>query len=290
MTLINAVILGIIQGLAEFLPISSSGHLAILEEVLKVKNAGMFFDVMLHLGTLVAIFIAYWSDIKKLVAEGIMIVRDAIINFFRFFYNITHRQKLKSYIHIVHSPYRKFVMLIIVSTIPTGIIGVVFKDVVSSASSSLLIVGICLLITGIILLVSDVLPAGNKRPNQVGYTQAGIIGVVQGLATLPGISRSGSTITACLLCGFDKSFAVKYSFIMSIPAVLGAVVLELKDFAELTIEKAELLYYGIGTLLAAIVGYICIKTMLVVVRGKKFRYFAYYCFVVGAFAIIWHIA
>ncbi len=290
MTLINAVILGIIQGLAEFLPISSSGHLAILEEVLKVKNAGMFFDVMLHLGTLVAIFIAYWSDIKKLVAEGIMIVRDAIINFFRFFYNITHRQKLKSYIHIVHSPYRKFVMLIIVSTIPTGIIGVVFKDVVSSASSSLLIVGICLLITGIILLVSDVLPAGNKRPNQVGYTQAGVIGVVQGLATLPGISRSGSTITACLLCGFDKSFAVKYSFIMSIPAVLGAVVLELKDFAELTIEKAELLYYGIGTLLAAIVGYICIKTMLVVVRGKKFRYFAYYCFVVGAFAIIWHIA
>lgn len=290
MTLINAVILGIIQGLAEFLPISSSGHLAILEEVLKVKNAGMFFDVMLHLGTLVAIFIAYWSDIKKLVAEGIMIVRDAIINFFRFFYNITHRQKPKSYIHIVHSPYRKFVMLIIVSTIPTGIIGVVFKDVVSSASSSLLIVGICLLITGIILLVSDVLPAGNKRPNQVGYTQAGIIGVVQGLATLPGISRSGSTITACLLCGFDKSFAVKYSFIMSIPAVLGAVVLELKDFAELTIEKAELLYYGIGTLLAAIVGYICIKTMLVVVRGKKFRYFAYYCFVVGAFAIIWHIA
>lgn len=290
MTLINAVILGIIQGLAEFLPISSSGHLAILEEVLKVKNAGMFFDVMLHLGTLIAIFIAYWSDIKKLVAEGIMIVRDAIINFFRFFYNITHRQKLKSYIHIVHSPYRKFVMLIIVSTIPTGIIGVVFKDVVSSASSSLLIVGICLLITGIILLVSDLLPAGNKRPNQVGYTQAGIIGVVQGLATLPGISRSGSTITACLLCGFDKSFAVKYSFIMSIPAVLGAVVLELKDFAELTIEKTELLYYGIGTLLAAIVGYICIKTMLVVVRGKKFRYFAYYCFVVGAFAIIWHIA
>ena len=181
-------------------------------------------------------------------------------------------------------------MLIIVSTIPTGIIGVVFKDVVSSASSSLLIVGICLLITGIILLVSDVLPAGNKRPNQVGYTQAGIIGVVQGLATLPGISRSGSTITACLLCGFDKSFVVKYSFIMSIPAVLGAVVLELKDFAELTIEKTELLYYGIGTLLAAIVGYICIKTMLVVVRGKKFRYFAYYCFVVGAFAIIWHIA
>ena len=290
MTLINAVILGIIQGLAEFLPISSSGHLAILEEVLKVKNAGMFFDVMLHLGTLIAIFIAYWSDIKKLVAEGIMIVRDAIINFFRFFYNITHRQKLKSYIHIVHSPYRKFVMLIIVSTIPTGIIGVVFKDVVSSASSSLLIVGICLLITGIILLVSDLLPAGNKRPNQVGYTQAGIIGVVQGIATLPGISRSGSTITACLLCGFDKSFAVKYSFIMSIPAVLGAVVLELKDFAELTIEKSELLYYGIGTLLAAIVGYICIKTMLVVVRGKKFRYFAYYCFVVGAFAIIWHIA
>lgn len=290
MTLINAIILGVIQGLAEFLPISSSGHLSILQEVLKVKNAGMFFDIMLHLGTLVAIFFAYWKDIKKLIVEGIMIIKDSLHNCFSFFYYITHRQKQRKYIHIVNTPYRKFVILIIISTIPTGIIGVLFKDIVEAASSSLLITGICLLITGVILLIADMLPDGKKRPNQVTYSQAGIIGVVQGLATLPGISRSGSTITACLLCGFDKGFAVKYSFIMSIPAVLGAVVLELKDFSKITVDSSELMNYGIGTLLAAIVGYICIKTMLVVVRGKRFKYFAYYCFIIGAFAIIWHIA
>ena len=290
MTLINAIILGVIQGLAEFLPISSSGHLSILQEVLKVKNAGIFFDIMLHLGTLVAIFFAYWKDIKKLIIEGIMIIKDSLHNCFSFFYYITHRQKQRKYIHIVNTPYRKFVILIIISTIPTGIIGVLFKDIVEAASSSLLITGICLLITGVILLIADMLPDGKKRPNQVTYSQAGIIGVVQGLATLPGISRSGSTITACLLCGFDKSFAVKYSFIMSIPAVLGAVVLELKDFSKITVDSSELMNYGIGTLLAAIVGYICIKTMLVVVRGKRFKYFAYYCFIIGAFAIIWHIA
>lgn len=290
MSLLEAIFLGFIQGLAEFLPISSSGHLALFEEVFKIQNAGMVFDVMLHLGTLVAIFVAFWKDIQNLFVEGVLIIRDAFVNVFRFFNNIIHKDKQHKYIKMVDSPYRKFVMLVIVSTIPTGILGIVLKDLVDSASSSLLITGICLLITGSFLLLSDMLPSGTKRPNQVSYKEAGAIGVVQGLATFPGISRSGSTITACLLCGFDKNFAVKYSFIMSIPAVLGAVLLEIKDFANLSVSSAELTYYCIGTLVSAIVGYICIKTMLVVIRGKKFKYFAYYCFVIGAFSIIWHLA
>ena len=166
----------------------------------------------------------------------------------------------------------------------------VFKDLVESASTSLLITGICLFVTGVLLLVADNTRNGKKRPMQVKYSEAGIVGVVQGFATLPGISRSGSTITACLLCGFDRNFAVKYSFIMSIPAVLGAVVLQLKDFVALNITQPEMISYIIGTIVSAVVGYICIKTMLVVVRGKKFKYFAYYCFLIGAFAIIWELA
>ncbi len=291
MTLFHAIILGLIQGLAEFLPISSSGHLAILEQILQVENAGMVFDVMLHFGTLIAIFVAFWDDIKKLFVEGLCIIRDAVINFIIFFRNFNKPVRDKAaYRKIVNSSYRKFVMLIIVSTIPTGILGVVLESVIGAASSSLIVVGICLFITGGLLLLSDMTGSGTKHPKQVTYREAGIIGIVQGLATFPGISRSGSTITACLLCGFNKSFAVKYSFIMSIPAVLGAVILQIKDITTLTITGTEALYYAIGTLVAAVVGYICIKTMLVLVRGKKYKYFAYYCFIVGAFSILWELA
>ncbi len=291
MTLFHAILLGLVQGLAEFLPISSSGHLAIMEQVLRVENAGMVFDVMLHFGTLVAIFAAFWGDIKKMVVEAVLIVRDAVVNVIIFFKNFNKPVRDKAaYNKIVNSSYRKFVMLIIVSTIPTGIMGVLFEKAIGVAATSLIAVGICLLITGILLLLSDKAGSGNKHPKQVTYREAGIIGVVQGFATFPGISRSGSTITACLLCGFDKSFAVRYSFIMSIPAVLGAVILQLKDITSLSITGQEALYYVIGTLVAAVVGYICIKTMLVLVRGKKYKYFAYYCFLVGAFSILWELA
>lgn len=288
MTLLNSILLGLIQGLAEFLPISSSGHLSILKEVLNI-DAGIVFDVMLHFGTLIAIFVAFWKDITKLFVEGILIIRDFFINIVRFFCNIGKKKgKGIDYIKITDTPYRKFVMLIIVSTIPTGIIGVLLKDVVKTAATSLVVVGICLIVTSILLQIADRCIDGKKRPRQIRYSEAGIVGVVQGLATLPGISRSGSTITACLLCGFDRNFAIKYSFIMSIPAVLGAVVLEIGEFISMPITQTELVNYIIGTLISAVVGYICIKTMLVVVRGKKLKGFSVYCFIVGILAIIYH--
>ena len=291
MSLFEAILQGIIQGLAEFLPISSSGHLAIFQEVFDINSIGMVFDVMLHFGTLLAICVAFWSDVVNLFKEGIAIVRDFIINVFVFFRNIGKSDKKKqSYKKMVISPYRKFVMLVIVSTIPTGILGILLEELITKASTSLLIVGICLLITGVLLLISDRLPSGKKNAKNISYKEAGFVGIVQGFATLPGISRSGSTITACLLCGFDKSFAVKYSFIMSIPAVLGATILELKDFGSLSISGTEISHYIIGTLIAAVIGYICIKTMLVLIRGKKYKYFSYYCFMMGIFAILWHFA
>lgn len=289
MTLWNSIFLGIIQGLAEFLPISSSGHLAIFQEVFNIQGASMTFDVMLHFGTLVAIFIAFWNDIKKLFVEGISIVRDFFINLYRFFVNLGKKKGQGiGYVEMVKTPYRKFVMLVIVSTIPTAVIGLLLDNVIEEVSSSLLIVGICLMVTAVLLFVADNCNVGNKRPKNIKYSEAGIVGVVQGMAVLPGISRSGSTITACLLCGFDKSFAVKYSFIMSIPTVIGAVILELKDFSKLAVSGTELTYYIVGTVVAAIVGYICIKTMLVLVRGKKFKGFSIYCLIAGLFSIIYY--
>ncbi len=289
MELWKAIVMGIIQGLAEFLPVSSSGHLAIFKHILNIdfETGGIVFDVMLHIGTLVAIFIAFWSDVKELIIEGFSIIGDFFVNVGRFIGNLFSKRK-KPYRNMVDTTYRRFVMLVIVSTIPTGIIGVAFNDLIEQASSTLIVPGVCLIITAILLHIADNAPNGNKDAEDVSYRAAGLVGIAQGIATLPGISRSGTTITACRVLGFDKNFAVKYSFIMSIPAVLGAAVLELGDFSLAGLGTTTLVNYLVGTVVAAVVGYICIKTMLVIVRKKTFRGFSYYCLIAGAIAIVWH--
>ena len=295
MTLLQAIFMGVIQGLTEFLPVSSSGHLALFKILFGVEtDTGMLFDVLLHVGTLIAICTVYYRDIAKMIVEGLCIIRDAFCNIGIFFQNIGTFVKHKggqemdsghrSYRRIINSSYRKFVMLIIVSTIPTGIIGYVGKNAVANASEILIVPGICLIITAILLFVADLLKSGEKLPKDVTYTNAFLIGIAQGVATLPGLSRSGTTITACLLSGFNRKFAVKYSFIMSIPAILGAMVLELKDFSA-AVAGTEIVYYIVGMVIAAVIGYICIKVMLFVVGRKRFRGFAIYCLIVGIISI-----
>ena len=219
-----------------------------------------------------------------MIVEGIGIIRDCFINLIRFIGNKTGKTD-EPYLRIVNSSYRKLVVLIIVSTIPTGIIGVVGKDVVEMASEILLIPGICLILTAVLLFIADHARDGEKLPKSVTYTNAFGVGIAQGIATLPGLSRSGTTITACLLSGFNRNFAVKYSFLMSIPAILGALVLELKDCTAVALSGAEIAYYVVGMIIAAVVGYVCIKTMLIVVRRKKFTGFAIYCLIVGVISI-----
>lgn len=287
MSLLESIILGIIQGIAEFLPISSSGHLAIFKKIFGLSDVGLTFDILLHAGTLVAVFVVYWSDIWKLIKEGVGIIVDVCKNIGRFFSSKIKKQNT-DYIKIVRTPYRKFVMLIIVSTIPTGIFGVAFQKIFNLDNPSLIIPGISLLITALMLYVVDDLPSGTKTPKEMTYKNGLIIGIAQGIATLPGISRSGTTLTVGILNGLDRKFAVKYSFIMSIPAILGACVLDLKDlFApENALSSTELIYYLIGAVVAAVVGYICIRTLLVLFKNRKMKYFSYYCFVVGIIAII----
>ncbi len=284
MSLLEAILMGIIQGVTEFLPVSSSGHLALFKIIFDLKEVGLLFDVILHLGTLIAIFAVYYKDIWKMIREGLAIIADACKNVGIFFSNIKNKKK-GGYHHVICNGYRKFVMLVIVSTIPTGIIGVLDASLVEKASKLLIVPGICLIVTSLLLLLADHCKGGDKMPKQVTYSNAFIIGIAQGIATMPGLSRSGTTIAACLLSGFNRKFAVKYSFIMSIPAVLGSLVFELSDLANLSFTSTELIYYLIGMAVAAVVGYICIKAMLYVVRQKRFTGFAIYCFLVGAISV-----
>lgn len=285
MNLLQSILMGLIQGLTEFLPVSSSGHLALFQILFKVNtNTGLLFDVMLHIGTLIAIFIVYWRDIIRMIVEFFKLLFDACYNLIAWFRRF--RNPDVQFRKIVTGSYRKFVLLIIVSTIPTGLIGYFDSDFVNAANNILLIPGICLLITSVFLFISDRLPNGRKGPKKTTYADAFIIGIVQGIATLPGISRSGSTITACEALGLRRDFAVKYSFLMSVPAILGAMVMELHKNAGVAVAGSEVRNYIIGMLVAAVVGYIAIKLMLRIVQMKKFRYFAYYCAVIGMIAVI----
>lgn len=284
MEFFKAIFLGFLQGVAEFLPISSSGHLAIFKYVLKFEtDTGLLFDVLLHLGTLAAVFVAFWKDIWQLIKEGCAIIAQFFKSLFGRLFGKNAWQP------VITTPYRRFVMMVIISTIPTGIMGILFSDWIDAASATLIVPGILLLVNSIQLLISDRLPDGTLTEADASFGKAAIVGIAQGVATFPGISRSGTTITASVACGFSREFAVRYSFIMSIPAILGALVLELLDFSPESLTSSDWVNYLSGTLVSAVVGYVCIKTMLVVVRGKKFKYFAYYCMAMGAFAVLFSI-
>ena len=289
MTIVQAIILGVIQGLTEFLPVSSSGHLAIMKNILRMDlETGALYDVLLHVATLVAICIVMRKDIAKLILEFISIVRDVFTNFLIFIDRITHKDD-QYYIKIMSSAYRRFVVLIIVSSIPTAIIGFLLNDIIETVENELLVPGICLIATAVIILLSDFLADGTKKPKDATVYDAFAIGTAQGIATLPGLSRSGTTITACILCGFDRKFAVKYSFIMSMPAIFGALILKLSKISSETVTGGDIAVYIVGMVIAAVVGYFALIFTTKLVQKKSFKYFAFYCFGIGVVSIIAYI-
>lgn len=285
MSVLQTLFMGLIQGVTEFLPVSSSGHLAIFQNIFGMEaDASILYDVMLHVGTLAAICVAFKSDIFRLVGESIKMLRDVFGNIGIYFRNITSADA-RRYKKIIHNNYRKLVFLILISTIPTGIIGLLFRNLVISANSNLLTPGVGLLLTGVMLLITDYVQAGSLIPKNVPYGDAVLVGVAQGLAVFPGVSRSGITIVACLLCGFNRKFAVKYSFLMSVPAIVGAAILELKEIPGSGVTFGMFMLYLLGSVIAGVVGYFCIKTMLTFVQKRKFKMFAIYCFLMGSVAI-----
>jgi len=271
MTLLSSVLLGLIQGVAEFLPISSSGHLAIAENLLNMSGASEvpeFFDVLLHLGTLLAVFVAYWSDIRDMIVE--------------FFHGIRDLANHSTPVPV--PPARRMILLIIVGTLPLVAV-LPIKDMVEGLANNMYFVGGALIVTGFLLFASDRVRKGRKTERSATLLDVLLVGVAQALATCPGISRSGTTITAGCFLGFDRKFAVRYSFLMSIPAILGANILSIKDAIE-TVVWSEVPVYLAGVLVAAVVGYACIRLLKMIAEKGKFGFFAYYCWAVGILTIV----
>ena len=270
MSLLSSIILGLIQGVAEFLPISSSGHLAIAEHLLGMTGLEIpeFFDVLLHLGTLIAVFAAYWDDIRDMVVEFFCGVRD-----------LAHRTTPTPV-----PPARRLILLIIVGTLPLLVV-LPIKDLVEGLADNMYFVGGALIVTGFLLFASDRVKKGRKTEKNATLVDVLLVGAAQAVATCPGISRSGTTITAGCFVGFDRKFAVRFSFLLSIPAILGANVLSIKD-ALATVVWSEVPVYLVGVAVAAASGYACIRLLRMIAAKGQFGWFAYYCWAVGALTLL----
>ena len=282
MSVIHAIILGIIQRITEFLPVSSFGHLCAVQDLLGgSRGSGVLFEVKLHLGTMITLIFVFRKDIKKIGIELIGMFLDLIGNANIFLYNRRTGKNL-TYAKIVSGTYRKLTALIFVSTIPTILIGYQCKRLVVRSASSHMFSGIGILLTGVILLVVDYSNInGNKGTREANFGDAMWMGICQGISVLPGLSRFGLTISAGLFCGLSRKFAVKYSLLMSIPAVIGAFFVEAGEFTAVSMTVGKGFTYILGMIVAGVNGYLVIRFMLKLSNQVRLRYFAFYSFAAG---------
>lgn len=287
MSVLQAILLGIVQGITEFLPVSSFGHMAAIENAMDItRDTAVLFEVLLHVGTLFAVLFVFREDIRRILEELLGMALDLIGNANIYFHNRRTGDNLH-YARVVHGTYRKFTAVMLVSFIPTAMLGYIGRRLVTLAAMSPLLPGACIMITGVFLLVTDLSNiGGNKTPKDVTYDNAMWIGICQGISVFPGISRCGMTICAGLLCGFSRKFAIKYSYLISIPAILGSLVLELGEFAGPQMSVSLGFTYIFGMIIAGVVGYFTIQFLLRNLQRGKLRYFAFYCFLAGAIALI----
>ena len=269
----EAIFYGIIQGLTEFLPVSSSGHLAMLQNILGVGQEmdTVAFNVLLHLGTLIAVFAVYYKDIFGLIKA---------------FFSLCGKIFRGNFKMSEYALHEKLVVYIIIGTIPL-VPMILIEDYLDFVSGYLVIIGALLIFNGLVLMISDKLSRGNKTLDEMKPKNAILIGLCQAVALLPGISRSGSTITGGLLNGLERPDAVRFSFLLSIPAILGASVLKLPDFFAEIPDSKTLGIYIVGAAVSAVVGICAIKLLGYISKKSNFRIFSYYCFAAGIFAVAW---
>lgn len=266
----QAVILGIIQGLTEFLPVSSSGHLVILQSIFKIEEPALIFDISVHLGTLTAVIIYFRKQIQAIIVATAKFI-------------VLFSRRKVSFNQIYDDFDTKMAFLIIVGSVPTAIIGLLFHKIAERLFASIIIAGFMLLITGSFLWATRWIKGSGKNIEHFSIKTALVIGVVQGIAILPGISRSGSTIVAGLFSGLDRKTAAVYSFLLSVPAIFGASILSLKDFGEAAFSGEIML---LGALTSCIVGYLALKWLVYIVTKGRMHLFAPYCWTVGVIALI----
>ena len=274
MDIFQGIIIGIVQGLTEFLPVSSSAHLIFIQNILGVESS-LAFDTFLHLGSLLAVLIFFRADIYKMIRAWLLSVGDLL----------QHRFQEGFYA----DPYKRLAWYVILATIPVGLAGVFFESQVDALfAGALYVPGFFLFVTGTILYLSQRMASGQIDMSHMGWFQSLFMGLGQACAIMPGLSRSGTTIAAGLVMGLDKEFAAKFSFILSIPAIFGAFILQLKDIGlSMSGDGAAII---LGFIAAFVSGYMAIKWLLDLIQNKSLDIFSYYCWIVGIVVFMGSIA
>jgi undecaprenyl-diphosphatase len=274
LSFVYAIFMGILQGLTEFLPVSSSGHLVLLQQILGFEEMGLGFNIILHIGTLIAVVIYYRDDLFLLIKEFFSLCNDILLT--------RGKPNLKANEH------RLLLVMLIIAILPTAAIGFVFNDLFESLFKTWYIVGYTLIITGILLWISNYLPVGSKQANNITFKDALFVGLIQGAAITPGISRSGTTIFAGLVTGFTRDLATRFSFLLSVPAILAAVVLEGPEIIKELSLIGDFLPVLSGLVASTVSGYLAIDLLISLLKKQKLQYFSYYCWVVGGLTILYH--
>ncbi len=264
-SLIKAIILGTIQGLTEFLPISSSGHLVIFTHFLNFKEGGLMFDVFMHFGTLLSIFVLFRKELKEMIISPFVMA----------FGNPTETNRY----------YWRWDWYVILASIPAAIIGLAFEDQIEQIFNSILAAFAFLFVTGLMMAS---IPLIKKKQNDINTSISFLMGLAQAFAILPGISRSGSTIFTGILFGGDQEKVARFSFIMSIPAVAGAVILKAKDLIGSPVHSSELINMSLGALFAFVFGCLAILWLLDFVKRGKIQWFGYYCLALSLLGLIFY--
>ncbi|NQV29769.1 MAG: undecaprenyl-diphosphatase UppP [Candidatus Marinimicrobia bacterium] len=270
MSALSAAILAVIQGLTEFLPVSSSGHLVLGEALLGTHAFGnsIAFELVVHLGTFLAVLVVFWKDIMNLLQV--------------FFIHLLKPQNWRE--AYKENADFKLTIHMIVGMLPAGVVGLLLRDQISELFSSPFMVSIALLFTGAMLLSTKFFP---KSDHAIDLKRALLIGMAQALALIPGISRSGSTITMALGLGIKQEQAARFSFIMVLPLIIAATLLEFKDLLETGITSSDYAILGIGLVISFAVGIVSLNWLLKLLRGGKFHYFAWYCFTIAAVGLFY---
>ena len=270
---LQAIALGIIQGLTEFLPVSSSGHLVLLQNLFGLTQPELLFDICLHIGTLFAVCIVFFQEIRSVLVTLLHLP------------GLTKSHGGLKPLLSENGDVR-MALLIVAGSIPTAVLGILFHKIADLIFGAVWIVGIMLLVTGTILWFTRMVPREGRSIVNVSMKDALVIGLVQGLAILPGISRSGATISVALFLGVDREVAGRYSFLLSIPAILGALVLGLDSSLIDTSVSWKMILAGTAS--AGVVGYGALKLLLHLVKKGQLYLFAPYCWLLGVAALIWN--
>lgn len=279
MTILQSIFLGILQGIAEFLPVSSSGHLAVARRLFGLKEVPLLFDVILHLATLLAVCIFFRKKIFSLLCTFARVIFP--------------KKNLSEEEVSVQTEGRRYIVAIIAATVVTGAIGIFTSKIISNANLKLVCSGF--IITADFLVLSSLYEKYHKKKDEAavvenekapGLIQSLIIGFAQGIGTLPGISRSGSTISGALFCGVNRKTAGEFSFIVSIPAILGAFILEFKDIGKVT-GSVGIVPLIVGFAVAFVSGYLSLKFLMKMIKKGRLHWFALYLIPLGLFGIFY---